>query len=282
MNEKLKNYTEQPDPAVWEGIKGTVARRKAVRRVSWVAAGLVAVGAVVVLALPGEEEAPAVAELSMPAVVELASQPVVSAPAEEEPKVMETNRPVEVVSVSNKVEEAEQQTPAVVVNTPKPMPEPLRAEEYVAAPVAVASAQKDVTVASVGEPAEPRVEEPLATNAKSSENTPTAKSPANGGVSNVPDTFLWFPNVFAPASDNDGINRFRAQLNQEGAVVKDFRMAIYNRAGTRVFFSNNIDEAWDGTRDGQPLPQSSYVYVVFYTDNDDVQHHCKGTVTLVR
>ena len=61
MNEKLKNYTEQPDPAVWEGIKGTVTRRKAVRRVSWVAAGLVAVGAVVVLALPGEEEAPVVA-----------------------------------------------------------------------------------------------------------------------------------------------------------------------------------------------------------------------------
>lgn len=282
MNENLKNYTAEPDPAVWEGIKGTMARRTMVRRASWAAAGIVAVGVVVLLAIPRNEERPELASLPAPAAVELAPQPEASAPVKEEPKVMETNQTVEVVFFNNKDIEAEQQEPSASATTPKPTAEPVRAEEFAANPVALAPVLKEVPVASVGEPAEPRTEEPLATNAQSSETNPPAKFPSSSGVSNVPDMLLWFPNVFAPASDNDEINRFRAQLNKEGATVKDFRMAIYNRAGARVFFSTDINEAWDGTRDGHTLPQSAYVYVVFYTDNEGIQHHCKGTVTLVR
>ena len=282
MNEKLKNYTMEPDPAVWEGIKGTLARRKAVRRASWAAAGLVAAGAVVLLAVPRNEEPPMMAELSAPSVVEFVPQPVAQAPVQVEPKATESCRTIEVKAA--KVDEPKKlESPANVAATAKEAP--VRAEAAVAATVVsrpAANVQNTVPVADIKQPVEPKAEETLAVNDQPAEINPPDKSHANAGVSNIPDMLLWFPNVFAPSSDNEAINRFRAQLNQEGAVVKDFRMAIYNRAGARVFFSNDINEAWDGTRDGQPLPQSAYVYVVFYTDSEGQQHHCKGTVTLVR
>lgn len=280
MNDKLKNYTEQPDASVWQRITHTMATRKAVRRASWTAAGLVAVGAVVFIAIPRNEEVPMTAELSIPAAVESATQSVVPVPTQEEPKATESKMFEAKASKQAEPEKAATTT----ITVPVASEAPVRVEETVAAtvePRPAASVQKEDPVIYVGEPVAPKSEESHATDVRPEDNPPD-KSPANSGVSNVADMLLWFPNVFAPSSDNDDINRFRAQLNREDAVVKDFRMAIYNRAGARVFFTSDINEAWDGTRDGQPLPQSAYVYVVFYTDGQDVQHHCKGTVTLVR
>lgn len=278
MNDKLKNYTAEPDAAVWQRITHTLARRKAVRRTAWSAAALLAAGAVVLLALP-REEPPMVAELSAPA----GEQTLLQTPAQNVPQTsVAPSTPDRVTANVSKETEIRPAEVTAVENVPV-----VPSRESTAAPAESPAARETVhaddvsvvaqPIVSVAAPAtSPAVETPRA------EENPPAKSPANNGVSNVPDMLLWFPNVFAPASDNDEINRFRAQLNKEGVTLKDFRMAIYNRAGARVFYSTDIHEAWDGTRDGQPLPQSAYVYVVFYTDSDGVQHHCKGTVTLVR
>ena len=278
MNDKLKNYTAEPDAAVWQRISHTLARRKAVRRTAWASAALLAAGAVVLLALH-REEPPMVAELSAPVEEQTLQQASVqnvpqTAVAPSTPDRVTANVRQETESRPAEVQVAENVPVAPSrESTAAPAESPVAREAVHADDVSVL-AQPIVSVASPT--TSPTVETPTA-----EENLP-AKSPANNGVSNVPDMLLWFPNVFAPASDNDEINRFRAQLSKEGVSLKDFRMAIYNRAGARVFYSTDLREAWDGTRDGQPLPQSAYVYVVFYTDSNGLQHHCKGTVTLVR
>ena len=277
MNQNLKNYTEQPAPAVWQRITKTLAHRKAVRRLSWAAAGLVAVGAAVIVALPRAEEKPMVAELNAPEIEAVVSQPRVA----EQPQAV-----AEVVATPS-VTEGKQFSFSSSSLSSSEVVEPEMGKEE-----SVSVVEEPVAIQPVAVPRQTQASAPAATPVAAEEvdyvaETPAPanipdKSPAGSGVSNVPDMLLWFPNVFAPASDNEEINRFRAQLNKEGAMVKDFRMAVYNRAGARVFFSSDINEAWDGTRDGQPLPQSAYVYVVFYTDSEGMQHHCKGTVTLVR
>ena len=275
MNQNLKNYTEQPDPAVWQRITKTLAHRKAVRRVSWAAAGLVAVGTAVIVTLPREEERPMVAELNAPEIEAVVSQPRVA----EQPQAV-----AEVVATPSVTEGKQSSSPSLASSE---VVEPEMGKEE-----SVSVVEEPVAIQPVAVPRQTQASAPAATPVAAEEVASVAeapapanipdKSPAGSGVSNVPDMLLWFPNVFAPASDNEEINRFRAQLNKDGAMVKDFRMAVYNRAGARVFFSSDINEAWDGTRDGQPLPQSAYVYVVFYTDSEGMQHHCKGTVTLVR
>ena len=278
MNEKLKKLTEQPDPAVWEGIKNTVARRRALRRTAWAAAGLVVAGAVVFLAFP-REEPPMVAEWSAP----VEEQTLQQAPVQNVPQAsVATSSPDRLpVKVQKETENRPAEAP-VVENVPVVL-----SHESTATPAESPVARETVHPNDVSVVAQPIVsvaapQTEVAVETPSVEENPPAKAHSSAGVSNVPDMLLWFPNVFSPASDNDEYNRFRAHLNTAGATVKDFRMAIYSRAGSRVFITNDINDAWDGTHNGTAMPQAAYVYVVFYTDGDGVQHHCKGTVTLVR
>ncbi len=67
--------------------------------------------------------------------------------------------------------------------------------------------------------------------------------------------WVWFPNVFMPDAESN--NRFGCQtvLN-----VVSFELTIYNRVGLRVWESTDIDQQWDGTHKGIPVPQGAYVY----------------------
>ena len=96
------------------------------------------------------------------------------------------------------------------------------------------------------------------------------------------DTILWIPNAFAPASDDASITIFRPRLSRPGETLTDYRLAIFNRRGMQVFHTNSLDQGWNGTYNGRPLPQGAYVYVIYYTDKDHIRHQRKGTVTLIR
>ncbi|MBK8554541.1 MAG: gliding motility-associated C-terminal domain-containing protein [Lewinellaceae bacterium] len=59
---------------------------------------------------------------------------------------------------------------------------------------------------------------------------------------------------------------------------------IYNRWGQLVYTSTNYDNAanrWDGTRNGQPLPEGVYYYILLYTDITG-DHEQKGYINLLR
>ena len=88
---------------------------------------------------------------------------------------------------------------------------------------------------------------------------------------------IFFPNVFTPSRESNNLFRGTA------AGVRDFELWIYDRRGALVFHSTDVEEGWDGTHDGQPCRQETYVYRCRYSDEEvDGYQSVTGTVTLVR
>lgn len=292
MNDNLKNYTEQPDPKVWEGINDTLHRRSVMRRrLLWGSAAAVAVMvggiAVATLAQQDSHTTEQYAQLQMPqeevSTTAPAAQPPAAAPVVADKGLTVKAAPAR--TPRQEAEEAPEAAPVARQEAAEPVAAPVAAQPAVTPRVSAMPQERAgnpqpaaTTVAEAPKQAPANMEE----QEQHLPDMPEEKVVQSAGVSNEPDMLLWFPNVFAPHSDNEALNRFCAQINVDGATINNFRMAVYNRAGARVFFSNDINTCWDGTRQGQPLPQAAYVYTVFYTDKDGVQHHCKGTVTLIR
>ena len=89
---------------------------------------------------------------------------------------------------------------------------------------------------------------------------------------------ILFPNIFTPSADDN--NTFAGT----GKGVITYEIWIYDRRGDIVFHSADIRQGWDGTKEGRPCPQGTYVYYCRYTDQlaPNSVHAAKGTVTLIR
>lgn len=281
MNNNLKNYSEEPDPEVWKKLEKTM-RRKVLRRQA--ATGSVG-AAIMVLSIVGVlnwPSAPVEVEAQKPVkVAMLALSNTSTVPTES--VVNAENRSTEAVEKTAPATQAEE----LDVQTVQPIFVPIKEimEVKAATPTAAEPTPKTVAAAErvaveptqiENKPAR-HVDEPAAVETQPAK--PAVKSPS---VTTVPDTILWIPNIFAPASGEADMATFRARLNHPDASVSNFRMTIFNRNGHQVFQSQDINTAWDGTYRGRALPQAAYVYVIYYTDKDGFQHQRKGTVTLVR
>ena len=96
--------------------------------------------------------------------------------------------------------------------------------------------------------------------------------------------FLYYaPSAFTP--NGDGINDvFRlVGLNPD---IK-LNLEIYNRGGNLVFTSDNLDQGWDGTFNGYPLPLGTYVWIakIKFLSQDVITNGdivLKGSVILLR
>lgn len=89
----------------------------------------------------------------------------------------------------------------------------------------------------------------------------------------------WFPNIFTPGSD-DGNAYFSFYTIND---YEYFHIYIYNRRGELVYESADPKFKWDGTRDGEPLPQGAYVYTCrFRKPGTPTLGQMKGTVTIIR
>ena len=89
---------------------------------------------------------------------------------------------------------------------------------------------------------------------------------------------LYIPNAFTP--DGDGINDL---FFAKGVNISEFNIKIYNRWGEKIFESDNMLEAWDGTYNNLPAPQGSYVFSIFAHDNSSNEYITKkGNVILIR
>ncbi|MEI7662222.1 MAG: gliding motility-associated C-terminal domain-containing protein [Bacteroidota bacterium] len=93
----------------------------------------------------------------------------------------------------------------------------------------------------------------------------------------------YIPNAFSP--NNDGLNdEFKVTGLYKNIT---FSMYVYDRWGTEVFHSENIDTGWNGMHSGQPCPSDTYVWFVhigFLGQDIITQGDVKfnGTVTIVR
>ncbi|HEY4156140.1 MAG TPA: PKD domain-containing protein, partial [Puia sp.] len=89
---------------------------------------------------------------------------------------------------------------------------------------------------------------------------------------------IYVPNAFTP--DNNGHNdRFHAIA--PGMANIDY-FNIYNRSGQLLYSSHNSSEGWDGTRNGQPQPPGTYIWMIKGSDYQGKIHAKKGVVVLIR
>jgi gliding motility-associated-like protein len=98
-------------------------------------------------------------------------------------------------------------------------------------------------------------------------------------------SLLIFPNAFSP--NGDGVNdlfEISAQsiYEQTGNKSLDFKIQIYDRYGMLLFESTNFDESWDGTYNGQLMPEGVYFYYIFAIGLNDDNFSRSGTITLIR
>jgi gliding motility-associated-like protein len=113
-----------------------------------------------------------------------------------------------------------------------------------------------------------------------SQNPPMCISTATQEIKKEQPLILYMPNSFSP--NKDGINEvFKAEGDK--ASFKQFRMSIYDRWGSLVFYSEDIDKGWDGTVKGSDKTQmDAYVYIINIKDlkNHDITY--RGIINLTK
>ncbi len=92
---------------------------------------------------------------------------------------------------------------------------------------------------------------------------------------------FYIPNAFTPNSDgnNEG---FRGK----GLNIHSYNLWIFDRWGNRIFYSDNLEESWNGTVQGKSsaeiVQQDVYVWKVKFKDVFNKSHERVGTVTIVK
>ena len=72
-------------------------------------------------------------------------------------------------------------------------------------------------------------------------------------------TTVFAPNAFSPNADGHNDT-----WKVVGQGVEDYQLRIFNRWGELIWLSTSIDDHWDGTYQGSPLPIDVYVYKFSY------------------
>lgn len=89
--------------------------------------------------------------------------------------------------------------------------------------------------------------------------------------------YVFFPNVFSP--NGDDINDV---LKVESEVIDEVYFAIYNRWGEKVFEGNNVNSAWDGTFNGEPVSGDVFGFYLRARCVNGKTYEEKGNVTILR
>lgn len=90
---------------------------------------------------------------------------------------------------------------------------------------------------------------------------------------------FFIPNIMTP--NGDGWNDV-FKFNFEGGVIAVEDINIYNRWGELMFHTDNIDEYWDGTYNGELCNPGVYVYTFVGVCLDGTETIVSGNVTLVK
>lgn len=94
-----------------------------------------------------------------------------------------------------------------------------------------------------------------------------------------PSFVVYIPNTFTPNGDglNDG-------FFAKGVGINEFKLMIFDRWGHKIFETNDINEAWDGTMKGssEPIKQDVYVWKAYVKDVFNKNHDLTGHVNLIK
>ena len=88
---------------------------------------------------------------------------------------------------------------------------------------------------------------------------------------------LDLPNSFTP--NGDGFNDF---FKAKASGIVEFRSSIFDRWGREIFQWEGASNSWDGTHDGNPVPDGVYFYVIQGKDSTSNDFERYGSITLLR
>lgn len=99
----------------------------------------------------------------------------------------------------------------------------------------------------------------------------------NACVTINPLSVLYIPNSFTP--NGDGIND---NFFVKSSRIYDYHLTIYNRWGTTIFQTYDLDTFWDGTYGPEIIQSGVYYYFVSYRDIEMKKYVKNGIITLIR
>jgi len=88
---------------------------------------------------------------------------------------------------------------------------------------------------------------------------------------------LHIPNAFTP--NGDGKNEI---FYVYGEGIMNIEIRVFDRWGKLVFFSNNIDNGWDGKSGDDLRKEGTYVYKINAFDKFGKSHEFMGEINLIR
>ena len=93
----------------------------------------------------------------------------------------------------------------------------------------------------------------------------------------VEEHYIYIPNTFTP----DG-GRFNETFKVSGYNLSTLEITIYNRWGQLIFSSDKLNFEWDGTHDGELVPDGTYTYKVKYTARSGYYETLTGHINVLR
>lgn len=88
---------------------------------------------------------------------------------------------------------------------------------------------------------------------------------------------VYIPNIFTP--NGDGLND---NFQVKGYGINTYKMEIFDRWGVKVFNSEDITVAWDGSMKGKVAKDNTFVYKVVVTDKNNNKKEYTGHVSLMK
>jgi gliding motility-associated-like protein len=90
---------------------------------------------------------------------------------------------------------------------------------------------------------------------------------------------FYIPNAFSPNLDgkNDGFKGTGVGIN-----LNTYNLWIFDRWGSEIFHSNDLEETWNGKYKGVTCQEDTYVWKVTFTDIINKDHAYKGVVNIIR
>ena len=104
------------------------------------------------------------------------------------------------------------------------------------------------------------------------------------------DPLIWIPTAFTP--NDDGLNDYfpwdmggsSLGFVTEGVDGGEpvFRMSIVSRWGDTIFESENVNSCWDGTSNGNDVPDGVYSAVIRVLDGSGKWHTVSQAIQVLR
>lgn len=91
---------------------------------------------------------------------------------------------------------------------------------------------------------------------------------------------FYVPNAFTP--DGKQFNEVFQPVMTQGFDPYQFQLTIFNRWGETVFVSQHPKKGWDGTYNGQPVPDGIYTWQIEFQNTQGINEVHRGHVNLIR